>query len=51
MKINIILADDHQMIIDGVKSILTHQPVFNVIGEATNGKELIRMVEIMSDHT
>ncbi|MEO0900021.1 MAG: response regulator transcription factor [Bacteroidota bacterium] len=46
MKINIILADDHQMIIDGVKSILTHQPVFNVIGEATNGKELIRMVEM-----
>lgn len=36
--INIIIADDHQMVIDGLKSLLDGQPDYNVVAEANNGQ-------------
>lgn len=45
MKVKIIIADDHQLFIDGIKSILQSQIDITIIGEANNGLELIRLVE------
>ncbi|MBV1922564.1 MAG: response regulator transcription factor [Flavobacteriaceae bacterium] len=45
MKVNIIIADDHQLFIDGIKSILQNEIDISIIGEANNGLELIRLVE------
>ncbi|WP_299682877.1 response regulator transcription factor [uncultured Dokdonia sp.] len=42
--IRIIIADDHQLFIDGLKSLLIHQPHIEVIGEAANGVEAIQLV-------
>jgi DNA-binding NarL/FixJ family response regulator len=44
-KIKIILADDHPLIREGFKSLLGKSEHFEIIGEATNGQQLIELVE------
>ncbi len=39
----IILADDHRMFIDGLRSMLEEVDGFQVVGEATNGNEAIEV--------
>lgn len=34
----ILIVDDHQMFIDGIKSLLRNQSVFNIVAEALDGK-------------
>jgi DNA-binding NarL/FixJ family response regulator len=43
--IKIIIAEDQQMMIDGLKSLLNHEKNMTVIGEALNGEELLKMIE------
>jgi DNA-binding NarL/FixJ family response regulator len=45
MNIKIIIADDHQLFIDGIKSILSKEIDLNIIGEANNGLEIIKLLE------
>jgi DNA-binding NarL/FixJ family response regulator len=37
-KINIYLADDHEIVIDGLKLLIGNEPMFRVIGWTTDGK-------------
>lgn len=46
-KINILLVDDHQIIIDGIKSLLAAVPDMTVIGEASNGKEACDFIKLL----
>ncbi|MES2556918.1 MAG: response regulator transcription factor [Bacteroidota bacterium] len=39
--IRLLIADDHQIIIDGLKALLENETFVTIVGEATNGKELI----------
>lgn len=39
--IKVLIADDHQMFIDGLKSMLEDTEGIQVVGEAMNGKEVI----------
>lgn len=41
--INILIADDHQMVIDGLKMMLDHQS-YHVVSEANNGQEAIDLI-------
>jgi len=41
-KIKIILVDDHRLIRDGIKSLLTGTNDLEIIGEASDGKELFQ---------
>ena len=43
--IKILLADDHQMFVDGIKSIIEGEVGIVVIGEANNGVQVIKAVE------
>jgi DNA-binding NarL/FixJ family response regulator len=43
--INIVLADDHQVVRKGVKALLSSEADFNIIGEAGNGLETLEVVE------
>jgi len=43
-KINVLLTDDHQLIIDGLKSLLKDQEDINVSAEANNGREALRIL-------
>ena len=43
-KIQIVLADDHQLFRNGLKILLDAFKEFNVVGEAANGEEVVRIV-------
>jgi two-component system, NarL family, response regulator NreC len=43
--INIILADDHQVVRKGLKALLSVEQDFNVVGEAGDGLEALKLVE------
>ena len=40
----ILLTDDHQIVLDGLSAILSHYPEYEVIAEANNGKDAIKLV-------
>lgn len=44
MAVNILLADDHRMVREGIRCLLENVPEFNVIGEAADGYECISLV-------
>lgn len=43
--INIIIADDHKLFRDGIKSLLTNLGGYTVIADVCNGEELLAMVK------
>lgn len=43
-KLKIVIADDHQIVIDGIKLILADHKDIEVVGEALNGKELLSIL-------
>jgi len=43
--LDILIADDHQILIDGIKAILSDGEKFNIVGEAHNGKEVLKHLE------
>lgn len=43
--INVVLADDHKLFIDGLKSILDDVEGINVVGVAYNGNQVIEILE------
>ncbi len=47
MAIRVILADDHTIVLDGLRLLLEGQPDIKVIGTASNGLEVVRQVETL----
>ncbi len=45
LKIRIVLADDHSLVRDGIRSLIESESDLEVIGEASNGLEAITMVK------
>ncbi|MEL6867949.1 MAG: response regulator transcription factor [Bacteroidota bacterium] len=43
--VKILIADDHQLVIDGIKSLLADRPEIEVVGEALNGVELLKVLK------
>ena len=46
--IRVLLVDDHQLILDGLKSLLKDTGNLVVAGEANNGREAIRLLDILN---
>ena len=44
---NIIIVDDHLILREGLISIITVENIANVIGEATDGKELLELLKTL----
>jgi DNA-binding NarL/FixJ family response regulator len=44
-KINILLADDHTLLRNGIRALLEDQPDINVVGEAEDGREAVRLAD------
>ncbi|HYG17777.1 MAG TPA: response regulator transcription factor [Ohtaekwangia sp.] len=42
---NVIIADDHQMFVDGLKSLLEEEKQLSVVGEAKNGLEVLELCD------
>ena len=49
-KRRILLVDDHQLIIDGLRGFLESDDSYQIVGEANNGEEAIRFAEILEPH-
>lgn len=48
--INVVLADDHVLVRDGIKALLEDQADINVIDEASNGKEALEVITKNKPH-
>jgi RNA polymerase sigma factor (sigma-70 family) len=44
-RIRILLADDHTVVRDGLRVLLERQPGFEIVGEAADGIEAVRLAE------
>lgn len=44
-RIKILIADDHQIVIDGLRSILKNNDQIDIMGEALDGKEALDILE------
>ncbi len=50
MPIRILIADDHQLLREGIRNFLSLEPDFEIVGEAANGEEAIaRTIELRPD--
>lgn len=47
-QLRILLVDDHQLIIDGLRGFLDPEEGYQVVGEANNGKEAIQLTELLN---
>lgn len=45
-KLSIYIADDHAIVVDGLKEILRAQPNWQIIGTAGNGQELVDLISV-----
>ncbi|MEO7215520.1 response regulator transcription factor [Mucilaginibacter sp.] len=43
--IDIVIADDHEIYLDGLSLMLSRQQGFNVVGRASNGEQLLNIVK------
>jgi len=43
-KVKIVLADDHSIVRDGIKSTLGSEKAISIIGEASNGKDAVELI-------
>jgi hypothetical protein len=44
-KTKVLIADDHQVIIEGIRHMLWKRPEFEVVGEAYNGSQAVGLIE------
>ncbi len=47
-KIRILVADDHGIVRQGLRFVLEREPDFQVVGEATDGREAVRLAEALN---
>ena len=47
MSIRILLADDHQIMRDGLRAILASEESFEIVGEADNGREAVTLARTL----
>ena len=43
MQLRVLLADDHKVVLEGVRSLVSHLEGTEVVGEATNGREAVAL--------
>jgi DNA-binding NarL/FixJ family response regulator len=46
-EIRLLVVDDHPVVLDGLKGMLTTEPDLNLVGEAANGVDAIRLADEM----
>jgi two-component system response regulator NreC len=50
MKIKILLADDHKLLREGLRSLILEQPDMTIVAEAVDGKKAVRLAAKTSPH-
>jgi DNA-binding NarL/FixJ family response regulator len=49
-KYSIVIAEDHTILRDGLRALISSNPNFDVVGEAKDGQEAIRFAEKLKPH-
>ena len=47
IKIKVLIADDHDIYLDGLKDYFNHNPTYELVGQAGNGEELLRKTKLL----
>jgi DNA-binding NarL/FixJ family response regulator len=50
MDIRLVLADDHELLREGLKSLIREEPGMTVVGEADNGKDTVKLAASTGAH-
>jgi DNA-binding NarL/FixJ family response regulator len=50
MRTSILLADDHPVVLDGLNALLAGEPDFEVLGQVTDGLQVMPKVEALRPH-
>jgi len=50
MEIRLLLADDHKMLREGLKSLIENEPGMTVVGEAGDGKTAVELARKLTPH-
>lgn len=45
-KIKVVIADDHTILADGIENMLNKKELFEVVGKAVNGEEVLRLLKM-----
>lgn len=48
--VNILIADDHELVRDGIKARIEQQPEWRICGEARNGREAVELAARLKPH-
>src|SRR5512139_2658621 len=48
IKVRVLLADDHAMMLEGLALLVNGQPDMEVVAQAVNGKEAVRLVAALA---
>src|SRR3954471_21390853 len=48
--IRVLIADDHAVVREGIRHVLSHDEGFDVVGEASNGSEAVRLAQSLTPH-
>ncbi len=48
MAVKILIADDHEIVRQGIRRVLEVKPEWEICGEASNGQEAVRMAQELS---
>ncbi|MFD2873756.1 response regulator [Mucilaginibacter ximonensis] len=48
--IDILLADDHSIVRNGIKNLIEKETDIRIVGEATNGEEALQLLKTVSPH-
>jgi DNA-binding NarL/FixJ family response regulator len=43
--VRILIADDHALIRRGIRTLLSHEPAFDVVAEASNGEDAVESAQ------
>lgn len=49
-RIRLLLVDDHRMVIDGLRAILDQEPLFEIVGDASNGEVAFKLTRSLKPH-
>ncbi len=44
-RLRVVLADDHELVLEGLRALLSNEPDIEMVGTATNGADLLALVE------
>ncbi len=47
-KIKILIADDHELYLEGLKGLFMDSDIYEVIGQASNGQEMVRKAVVLN---